>query len=91
MSLNEALYRKTVAAIRDACQHFGINESVKIHVYSANSNPKIPKELLRESLLSGGAGRVETDPRSLVYRSGSNDNERRARIETNLHIATLKF
>lgn len=91
VSLNEALYQKTVAAIRDTCKHFGVRQDIKIHVYSANVNPKISKEQLHKALMKGGANSVETDSRALSYRSGSNDGERRAKIETNLHIATVRL
>jgi len=46
---------------------------------------------LHKALMAGGASAVDTDLRALSYRSGSNDGERRAKIETNLHIATLNF
>lgn len=38
--INKALYEKTVASIKEACAHFGIKDSVSIHVYSSNVNYK---------------------------------------------------
>jgi len=89
--MNKELYEKTVVAIKDACAHFGVRESVNIHVYSANINYKIPKDDLHQALKSGGASTVETDSRELIYRSGSNDNQLRDRIDTNMHVARLDF
>lgn len=91
VKLNEALYKKTITAIRETCRHFGIAENVKVHVYSANINPKIAGESLRAAMLAGGADQVEADLRKMSYKSTTNDNSQRARIETNLHIATLTF
>jgi hypothetical protein len=91
VQLNKELYEKTVIAIREACTHFGIRTSVNIHVYSSNINYKIPKDALHEALRSGGASHVETDSRELNYRSGSNDNKLRARVDTNMHVAKLDF
>lgn len=91
VSINKDLYEKTVAAIKEACAHFGIKESVSIHVYSSNINYKIPKDDLHHALKSGGASSVETDPRALNFRSGSNDNKLRARVDTNMHVARLDF
>lgn len=89
--MNKELYEKTVVAIKEACAHFGVRESVNIHVYSANINYKIPKDDLHQALKSGGASTVETDSRELIYRSGSNDNQLRGRIDTNMHVARLDF
>jgi len=91
VSMNEKLYQGTIAALKEACKHFGIQTSVNVYVYSANSSWKIPKESLHRALKSGGASQVDTDPRAFNYRSGSNDGNRRAKIETNLHIARLDF
>lgn len=87
--INQTLYRDTVAAIKEAREHFGLTQTIDIHIYSASDNPKIPKAQLYAALLSGGAGQVFTDKRQLVYRSGSNDGLRRARINTNMHIAQI--
>lgn len=89
--LNKDLYKSTIAAIKEACRHFGIREGISLHVYSSNINPKIPGDKLHSALKSGGASNVETDSRELNYRSGSNDNKLRARINTNMHVAKLKF
>lgn len=88
---NKALYEETVAAIKEACAHFGIKDSVSIHVYSSSINYKIPKDDLHQALKSGGASSVETDPRKFNFRSASNDNKLRARVDTNMHVARLDF
>lgn len=89
VSLNKSLYLNTVKAIRQACEHFGVRDDVKLLIYSASSNPKISKDDLHRALRQGGAQSVETDSRELVYRSGSNDGKQRGRIDTNLHVARL--
>lgn len=89
--LNRDLYEKTVVAIKEACAHFGIRESISIYVYSSSVNYKIPKDVLYHALRSGGASSVDTDPRELNFRSGSNDNQLRGRIDTNMHVARLDF
>jgi hypothetical protein len=91
VGLNRDLYKKTVIAIKETCGHFGLKESVNIYVYSSNINYKIPKDDLYQALKSGGAANVETDSRELNFRSGSNDNLLRGRIDTNMHFARLNF
>jgi len=91
IGLNKDLYKKSVAAIKEACAHFGVKESVNIYVYSSNVNYKIPKDYLHQALKAGGAINVETDSRELNFRSGSNDNLVRGRIDTNMHVARLDF
>lgn len=88
---NKDLYQNTIAAIKEARLHFGIQKDISVHIYSSNINPKIPKEELHSALESGGAAHVETDSRELVYPSGSNDNKFRARIKTNMHMAKIEF
>jgi hypothetical protein len=89
--LNHDLYQKTVEAIRKTCEHYGITEKVKLHIYSANSNPKISRKVLHEAVKAGGAYEIETDSRRLNYRSGKNDHSLRGRIDTNLHVASINF
>ena len=91
VQINKELYEKTVIAIKEACAHFGVKESIHIHVYSSNVNYKIPRDDLYQALKAGGASNVETDSRELNFRSGSNDNQLRARINTNLHVARIDF
>lgn len=89
VKINKELYEKTVIAIKKACQHFGLKEPVTIHVYRSNVNYKIPKDDLHQALKLGGASTVETDSREFNLRSGSNDNQLRVRVNTNLHVARI--
>jgi hypothetical protein len=91
VDINRKLYEQTVIAIREVCVHFGVRESVNVHVYSSNINHKIPKDVMHAALKSGGASDVNTDDRNLNYKSGSNDNKLRARVDTNMHVARLDF
>lgn len=91
VDINRKLYEQTVVAIREACVHFGMRESVNVHVYSSNINHKIPKDVLHGALKSGGANNVQTDDRELNYKSGGNDHVLRARVDTNMHVARLDF
>ncbi|WHI50269.1 hypothetical protein P3339_17725 [Microbulbifer sp. MLAF003] len=91
VKLNKDLYRATTEAIMEACRHFGINNEVNLHVYSANINPKIPQQDLHQALKDGGASSVVTDSRNLKYKSGNNLGNRGATIRTNMHVAKLEF
>ncbi|TLM78187.1 hypothetical protein ACONUD_17895 [Microbulbifer harenosus] len=89
--LNMGLYENTTKAIADACRHFGIHSGIKIHVYSSNINPKIPKPELHQALKSGGAKAVETDSRKIRHKVGSNNGEDSVPLVSNLHVAILEF
>ncbi len=91
VQLNKDLYRSTMDALKTACAHFGIQQEINVHVYSANNNPKIPKPALHQALKSGGASSVQTDARKLKYKSGNNAGSLSATIRTNLHVAKLEF
>lgn len=91
VELNKDLYRKTMIAIKEACEFFKVTNAINFHIYSVNKNYKIPADSLREALIEGGANKVTTDHRPFNYRSGSNDNKIRARIDTNMHVAKLKL
>ncbi len=89
VKLNRDLYKDTVAAIKKACKHFGINSDVNIHVYSANANPKMPAKDLHQALSGGGARLVETDKRIFKFKSGNNIGTKRASFKSNMHVARL--
>lgn len=89
VQMNKDLYRDTVAAIKKACEHFGVNSDVNIHVYSANANPKISAKDLHQALSDGGASNVDTDARILKFKSGNNIGTKGASFKTNMHVARI--
>jgi len=91
VKLNMALYESVTRALVEACRHFGIRSGVNINVYSSSINPKISKSELHAALKAGGASAVETDPRKVRHKVGSNNGEDSVPLVSNLHVAKLGF
>ncbi|GAA6168120.1 hypothetical protein [Sessilibacter corallicola] len=91
VKLNKELYKATVQALKAATSHFGILNEIFIHVYSANTNQKIPAESLHSAMKAGGAHSVQTDPRKITYKSGNNLGTEFQKIRTNMHVARLNI
>lgn len=70
---NKSLYRKTCDAIRQAASALAYCGELRLHVFSNNRNPKIPKVDLHSALMDGQARSVESDPARYSYHVSKND------------------
>ena len=87
---NKGLYTSVCQALVGAAKQLGLSGELQLHVFNHNKNPKLPREDLIDSLVSGGASNVETDTHKPKVQIGSNSGEQSLVQKTNFHLATLK-
>jgi hypothetical protein len=91
---NKSLYQKTGEALCSAAKALAYRGELRLHVFSNNVNPKIPKADLHEALKNAQAESVVTDGNKYEYLVSKNDNTQRSDfppIKTHHHLAVFSI